>query len=511
MTGERVNPTVLLLLGLTAVTFALYQTTFLSMVSVWLGSSTFLYGVLILPLSAYLIFRERGSWVPVSSGPAAMGLLALAVSVGVWLLATLVSVQVLGHFAFIGMLVAVMWSVAGSAAVRTIRFPLLYAFLAVPFGEFLIPPLMDWTAYSAVRALQLTGVPVLREGLYFSLPSGNFEVVEACSGIRFLLVTVVLGAYFAYETYSSKAKQFLFVCIAALVIVITNGVRAYVVVLIAHHTEMRYGTGQSHLIIGGIIFLTAITAMFWIGRKFEDKPAPRQTSGQGDRESTGVATGRLLVSGALVLALIVAGPLTLAVAAPEADEQLSQPRLPVARDGWSVRAQPVFDYAPDISGAASLLQASYWNSTGAVAVFVGFYAEQTQGNELIGWDTRPFNPYAWRDSEPETVTLEGVASRPIVNSVEIRRGGTHMLVWHWYDVGGVALDNPVRAKLEQAKNTLRGRNVGDAYVVLATNGSDGLERARDRLAAFAEAHFQNLSACLRPTGQVGCAAASGAE
>jgi exosortase len=78
---------------------------------------------------------------------------------------------------------------------------------AVPFGEAFRPRLMDWTADSTVGALRLTGIPVYREGRYFAIPTGHWSVVEACSGLRYLIASITVGALYAYLTYQRWWKR----------------------------------------------------------------------------------------------------------------------------------------------------------------------------------------------------------------------------------------------------------------------------------------------------------------
>ena len=80
-------------------------------------------------------------------------------------------------------------------------FPLGFLFFAVPIGDFMLPQLMEWTADFTVLALRLSGVPVYREGLQFIIPSGAWSVVEACSGIRYMIASVTVGCLFAYLSY----------------------------------------------------------------------------------------------------------------------------------------------------------------------------------------------------------------------------------------------------------------------------------------------------------------------
>ena len=77
--------------------------------------------------------------------------------------------------------------------VRALAFPLAFLFFAVPFGEFLVPTLIEWTADFTVAALAASGIPVYREANNFVIPSGRWSVVEACSGIRYLIASVMLG------------------------------------------------------------------------------------------------------------------------------------------------------------------------------------------------------------------------------------------------------------------------------------------------------------------------------
>ena len=102
-----------------------------------------------------------------------MGLLVLAMLGFSWLLATLASVLVFQQLFLITMIPAVVWTILGGQMVRALAFPLAYLLLAVPFGEALIPPLIDFTADFTVKALQLTGIPVYREGSFFTIPSGE--------------------------------------------------------------------------------------------------------------------------------------------------------------------------------------------------------------------------------------------------------------------------------------------------------------------------------------------------
>ncbi|MEZ5566619.1 MAG: exosortase [Gammaproteobacteria bacterium] len=144
------------------------------------------------------MFLLEPSWLAVT----------LMVPAGVlWVLGEVLEINLVHHFAAVMLLILAVWAVLGARIVRIIWFPLAYLLLMVPFGEFLVPTLMRWTADFAVVAVAATGVPVFQEGFVFSLPSGDFEVIKACSGIRFLMATVAAGIVFAWVAYRSWTKR----------------------------------------------------------------------------------------------------------------------------------------------------------------------------------------------------------------------------------------------------------------------------------------------------------------
>ena len=129
-------------------------------------------------------------------------------------------------------------------------FPLAFLVFAVPFGRALVPALMQVTADITVTALKWTGVPVFRQGMLLSIPGGDFEVARACSGLNYLMTGVVLGTLYAYLTYTDWRKRVAFVAVTVAVLIVANGIRAYLTVAIAHWSDMRYGTGYDHIVFG---------------------------------------------------------------------------------------------------------------------------------------------------------------------------------------------------------------------------------------------------------------------
>jgi exosortase/archaeosortase family protein len=162
---------------------------------------------------------------------------------------------------------------------RALMFPLLFLYFAVPIGEFALPTLMEWTADFTVAALRLTGIPVYREGLQFVIPSGNWSVVEGCSGVRYMMASVMVGSLFAYLNYQSMRKRLLFLGVSILVPLIANWLRAYMIVMLGHLSNNRIATGVDHLVYGWVFFGVVITVMFMIGSRWAEPDRERVTAG----------------------------------------------------------------------------------------------------------------------------------------------------------------------------------------------------------------------------------------
>ena len=192
-----------------------YGQTYLSMVEIWSRSDTFAHGFLIFPISLWLIWRRRQHLATLVPKPNLHGLWLLAMLGFVWLTAQLVDVQVIAQLSLVTMMIALSLTFLGWPVVKEIAFPLAFVFFSVPMGEFLIPPLMDFTADFTVTLIRLTGIPVYREGTFFSIPSGDWSVVEGCSGLRYLIASITVGCLYAYLSYRSWWRRLAFIVLSS--------------------------------------------------------------------------------------------------------------------------------------------------------------------------------------------------------------------------------------------------------------------------------------------------------
>ena len=214
---RQVFPALLLVL---AWTLFLYRETSMAMVTIWSRSETFTHGFLVPPIVMWLVWRQRWAIAALPPRPTAGAFVLVAGAAFAWLLGDLVAVNAVTQLALVALLVLAVPAMVGLPVTRLIIFPLGFLFFCVPLGEFLMPQLMEWTANFTVLALRLSGIPVYREGLQFVIPSGNWSVVEACSGVRYLIASLTVGTLFAYLNYQSTKRRVMFVIVSLLVPVV---------------------------------------------------------------------------------------------------------------------------------------------------------------------------------------------------------------------------------------------------------------------------------------------------
>jgi len=494
------GPGLLLLLAAVAlVTLAFHETAW-SIVSIWERSETYAHGYLIIPISLWLVWEKRAGLKQMAPSPSALPLLLfLPLGFG-WLLGYLVDTLVVQQFAYVGLLAAAIWAVLGHRVARYLAFPILFLFFGVPVGEGLVYPMMNFTADFTVGMLKLTGIPVYREGTFFTIPSGQWSVVEACSGMRYLIASVTLGVLFAYLTYTRWWKRLLFVLFSIVVPIIANGFRAYMIVMIGHLSDMKLAVGVDHLIYGWVFFGIIITIMFVVGSLWRDpapplpKPSPTQR-----RPVTSKASVRLLSVMAVAALFWPAAAWALSDHGAEvATVDLQPPRAP----GWSLQpGADGWDWRPRILGTDGSLYAFYRAAGEAgsapVGLYIGVYRTQRQGAELVTSANVMIEQEhpVWSDTmvRGRRVDLDSVELALEQHLLSSRRG-ERLLVWTWYLVGDQRTANPYLAKLLEAKSRLSGNRGEAALIAVAAPYDEQPERAADVLSAFLDSMLPAMEA-----------------
>lgn len=500
----RATPVLALSVVIAAI-LALHWNVAAEMIAIWNRSDTFAHGFLVVPVVLWLVWRARGELAQVPARPSWWGIALLAGASFGWLLAELGSVAVVEQFGLVGMLVAAVLAVCGFRVAYQVAFPLAFMLFAVPAGEFLVPWLVDRTADFTVAALRSSGIPVYREANNFVIPSGEWSVVEACSGIRYLIASLFGGSLFAYLYYRSAWRRVAVIVAAAVIPLVANWLRAYLIVLLGHLSNNNLASGVDHLIYGWVFFGLVMFLFFWIASKWRDDDAIASPGALSPAHGTATASPRtarmatILVS--VVAAIGIAGAFRGAQTLIDArvTKDAFELRTPSAMNGWEAHPASQSIWRPQFGGMSAEAQQQFTKGASTVGLFVAFYRGQHAGAELVNSENVliPLTGSPWRYTALDGRTVPWGQDSIQARTADIRAGDRRLRVRYWYWVDDTWITSDARAKLLLAWSKLRGRGDDSAAIVIFTELSDPGTEADATLDAFSRDAAPAIRAMLR--------------
>jgi exosortase len=226
------------------------------------------------------------------------------------------------------------WTAGGWPWVRHFAFPVCFIFVAVPWltpiEEPIVQGLMRTVAAVATETLTLFGVPAQLEGNLIRVSTGLVGVNEACSGVRSLQTSLMIGLLFGELKRLSLLKRCLLVAGALAIAILANFGRAFFLVWIAATKNVAAidnwhdlaGYAIVALVFCGSLLLAAVLSR---GKKVESRKAKVENGTQ--------KSGFLLSTFYFLLCL----SWLLAIEIGVETWYRSHERGLVAREGWTVR------------------------------------------------------------------------------------------------------------------------------------------------------------------------------
>ena len=256
----------------------------LSALALALHNDEYTHLLLILPISASLIFSERELLKPATEPALGLGwsLLIVAILVGGFSRTSLADVQL-----SLSMLAIVIWWVGsfilcfGSRVARLFLFPLCFLFWLVPIPTPLLERIIAiWQHGSAISAslmFSALGIPNTQDGVMLSIPGLNLEVAQECSSLRSSLMLIVTSMVLAQLFLQSFWRKTVLVLAAIPLSIAKNGVRIFTISMLGTRVDPGFLHGNLHR-HGGIVFfllaLFAVVLLLWLlGRSESPHPA----------------------------------------------------------------------------------------------------------------------------------------------------------------------------------------------------------------------------------------------
>jgi exosortase len=346
--------------------------------SEWTLNEQYNYGWFVPFFAAYLFWLRWEDRPEIGNQRAEVG--GPLVSVSVFLLLLLLPVRLfeianpdwrpLGwvHTAIVvGLTLLVIWSVGGAVWLRHFAFPILFFFVAVPWVTAMEAPvvegLMRGIAAAASETLTLFGIPAQVEGNLIRVSSGLVGVNEACSGVRSLQTSLMIGLLFGELKRLSVAGRLLLVGASIATALIANFARALTLVWIAAEKNVQE-VGRWHDLAGYAI----VAVVFVVTLAIASRLTSRSQKSEVGSQSNSAAEFRLPASAFIVgLAWLLA--VEIGVELWYRSHEWREPPLASWTIAWPTSA-PGFRNIPIDEGVRATLRfdegrEATWNAPGA--------------------------------------------------------------------------------------------------------------------------------------------------
>ncbi len=124
----------------------------------------------------------------------------------------------------------------------------------IPIWSELTGLLVNLSSLVVGKAVKLSNITVLIDGSSLFLPSGTIYIADGCSGIRYLIISVLMG-YILILINQYKLRTAISTLVIAIALgLFANWLRIYLLVLIGYHTEMQSSLMSDHETFGWILF-----------------------------------------------------------------------------------------------------------------------------------------------------------------------------------------------------------------------------------------------------------------
>src|SRR5437762_4653580 len=174
-------------------------------------------------------------------------------------------------FAVVTITLSIIYLIGGGSGLRHFAIPALFFLTAVPWVTAIEAPLIEGlmrgVAAIAAEILALFGIPAEAEGNLLRLPFGLVGVNEACSGVRSLQTSFMIGLLFG-ELKRLSLWQRIFLVVAGVgIALLANFLRVLFLVSMASRAHDVSVVNKWHDLAGyGILVLVFIGTM-WLAAK----------------------------------------------------------------------------------------------------------------------------------------------------------------------------------------------------------------------------------------------------
>ncbi len=388
----------------------------------WTTQEEYSHGFLIPVVSAWLLWRRRSALRGAVGRPSWTGPVLVLLAFAMHVIGELSAVYILSQIAFVIVLVGIVLSIGGYRLLTAAFVPIAFLLFAIPLPYFvdaeLTLRLQLISSQLGAFLIRMFGIPVYLDGNIIDLGNYQLQVVEACSGLRYLYPLLSVSFLAAYIFDAPRWQRVLLFLSAIPIAIAMNGIRIGLVGILVDRWGTAMAEGALHFFEGWIIFLACgallLLEMYLMSlrsrrRLWDIVRFPETSEDQQSAIAMRLARGLPFVTCLVLLCLGGA-----AVASVSGRTDAAQGRLPFAefpsRIGpWQGRPALLDIETERVLGLSDYLLSDYSRVDGkSVNLYVAYYASQRKGESphspIVcipggGWtitNIQQTDPWRWR-------------------------------------------------------------------------------------------------------------------
>ncbi len=467
----------------------------------WSDREEYGYAYIIPFITGYFIWQRKIQLQQVEYRLSWVGGLFLIFGCFLILLGVLSATHSITQYGYIFSIVSTAFLFMGWKAFKIILGPLLLLFLVVPLPNFIFNNLSaDLQLISSqigVAVIRAFGISVYLEGNVIDLGKFQLQVVEACSGLRYLFPLVSLSIIAAFLYQAALWKRAVIVFSSIPITVLMNSFRIGMIGVLVEYGGIEQAEGFLHDFEGWIVFMACVGLLLlemWLLVAFgKNKQKLSEVFAVELPEilpTDTVYKERKFLRGYIVptvFVLIVGVYIgTLNERAEVIPERVDFSGYPLALGGWNGRRDTIEKKYLDELKLNDYIIADYRNDSGEfVNLYLAYYESQRSG--AAAHSPKSCIPGGgWRIKSHSVIDLETLGKS--VNRLLIQKGDYGQLVYYWFDQRGRNITNEYMVKWYLFWDSMTLGRTDGALVRLTTVVQPGedVEKADKRLTELAQ-------------------------
>jgi exosortase D (VPLPA-CTERM-specific) len=474
----------------------------------WWSGEDYNYCYLIPFVVFYLIWEKRQKLCAIPSTFSWVGLLPVIFGIALYWLGELGGEYYTIYISSWLLLVGLLWLHMGLEKLKVIAFPVFFILTMFPPPDFVYKnlslKLKLISSQIGVVIMQAYGMSAFREGNIIDIGFTKLQVVDACSGLRYLIPLVVLGLLMAYLYRGRLWKKALILIFTLPLTIATNSLRIAVTGILSEMWGSEVAEGFFHGFSGWFIFMFSlvvlISLMWGLNKVFPESQKSKKTAAGDDRPEDLVAVSQtrhqptyIFKPPSLVAAIFI-GMTVFAVQGIEFRETIPIKRslneFPLLLEDWKggIPVQMGAEFLDQLE-LNDYTIVNFKNRDGAqVNFYVAYYESQRKGESIHSPRTcLPGSGWEFRQAGSIQVPLsEGASDHIKVNRAVISKAGYQQLSYYWFPMRGRVLTNLFEMKWYNFWDAITRQRTDGALVRLITpiRKNEKINDADARLQAF---------------------------